>query len=362
MFTELRKIGEKQGLWPIFVVDVPRLRGVLQGYGTILLLCFILFLTGAINFLGFILLLGTLLGAGWFSLYSLAPMLAENAKLQADLALVKEEKPKEEIKLPQASTQYLRLLTEVAQDITALSDSLSSITLTIDNVANGSRTQATALGQMVHTIMGAATSIAQAAEKSLAATEKVTIAVKTTDQGQAHMQSLIEMVSSIEENAGKIAAVNEMISKISGKTNMLSLNASLEAARVGAQGRGFAVVAEAVRKLAANTATQAEEIGELTKNASLGAQAGFRTAAAVGTNISNLTQEIQNVNMEIEAMANIIAKERDVMENLSSSVGDISFTSEMNAMMAEEGNASISEIATTFENIRAKLTQFKEGI
>ena len=88
------------------------------------------------------------------------------------------------------------------------------------------------------------------------------------------MTSMVELVGAASENSSQISRIADSISRMAGRTDVLSLNASIEAARAGEHGRGFAVVAEEVRELAGGSRSLAQDIAEQVESGDPAGRAG----------------------------------------------------------------------------------------
>jgi len=160
-------------------------------------------------------------------------------------------------------------------------------------------------------------------------------ATDTVNSGNAKMKELVEIMNSISHSADEIVKINSAIEDIAFQTNILALNASIEAARAGTAGKGFAVVAEEVRNLAAKSSeassTTAELIGHTVKAIESGTAAANSAAAMLDevvietSSISGSVSEIADVSEEQKIMlAEIVSKlgvVEKVIETASSTAG-----------------------------------------
>ncbi len=161
-------------------------------------------------------------------------------------------------------------------------------------------------------------------------------------EGNEQMKELLAAMDTIEETSRQIGAIITTINDISEQTNLLSLNASIEAARAGDAGRGFAVVADEISKLAAASASSSDTIAQLIQNSNKAVEQGKtladRTSATLQTGISNSLKSKDDI-MEI---TQFVHNQADAIVNIENRLNDIVSIIDANAAASQE-NAAISD-------------------
>lgn len=148
---------------------------------------------------------------------------------------------------------------ELSQSAAGVNDSVEQITANIEQVARGAEVQKEQISTTSQAVAGMATSIQQNAVNAETAGEAAQKAKEMVDNA-------VQMLNTLEERAAEINRVVSIIDQFADETNILALNASIEAKRAGEYGRGFAAVADEVRGLAERSSRSVNEIAALTEN------------------------------------------------------------------------------------------------
>ena len=164
--------------------------------------------------------------------------------------------------------------------------------------------------------------------RSIAQIERLAAEVARSTDAMSHLQ----------QESNKIGSVMDVIKAVAEQTNLLALNAAIEAARAGEAGRGFAVVADEVRGLAQRTQKSTEEIEGLVA----GLQNGTQQVAAVMNNSRSLTDS----SVELTRKAGVS------LENITRTVSNIQSMNQQIAAAAEEQSAVAEEISRSIINVR----------
>lgn len=235
----------------------------------------------------------------------------------------------------------------VASGATELSASSEEMSATTDQIARSSETIHAATEQIASAVVEFSASVQEVAGNLRISAEHSQAAVQATEEGTREGGRAAEGMARIREATANIANGVRVIQEIARQTNLLSLNAAIEAAKAGAQGKGFAVVAEEVRKLAERSRQAAVEIEGLIQE-SHNAVEGGHGSVQVTQQVMGRIQEV------IASMSSMVVEIGSATEQQSSASGEVARRVEeasrelgQNAAATQQLSATVQEVART---------------
>ncbi|NOY61711.1 MAG: methyl-accepting chemotaxis protein [Gammaproteobacteria bacterium] len=194
-----------------------------------------------------------------------------------------------------------------------------------------------AVSDVAHHAASAADAARQADEQASSGNQIVSDSVSSIETLASNVESAREVIQTLRNDSENIGAVLDVIKGIAEQTNLLALNAAIEAARAGEQGRGFAVVADEVRTLAQRTQESTREIQQIIETLQNGAE---RAVAVMEKGHEQSQQSVKQAVVAGEALQSI----NEMVTNISTLNAQIASAAEEQSAMSEEVNRNISNI------------------
>ncbi|MEZ9626850.1 methyl-accepting chemotaxis protein [Aliivibrio fischeri] len=257
------------------------------------------------------------------------------------------------------SEQSSRGMQQQQSDITMVAAAMEEMKATVADVANNTET--------------ASTSALEASEEAKQGNQDVQSNIEQIQIVSRDIEQAGELVEELERESNNISVVVEVIRGIADQTNLLALNAAIEAARAGEQGRGFAVVADEVRSLAGRTQSSTSEIVEIieklqasaahAKSATDQSCSKIRVCVEQSVQTGNSIQMIEETMMKVTdtsiQIASACSQQDSVTEELGRNIQSMSLSASEVALGAEQTAQSSVELAQLANKLQTSLSYFK---
>ena len=228
-------------------------------------------------------------------------------------------------------------LSSSAEEVNASMEEVSS---TIQQVAEGSQNTAQDSENMINQAKQASENSSQGQRAAQDVSSKMQLIKTTTQEGA-------DKIGALGEKSKEIGNIVDTINQISEQTNLLALNAAIEAARAGEAGRGFAVVADEVRKLAEESGQATQQISDLIKG--------------IQTEIDSAVNSMQENTRQVEDGSKGVEEAMKAFETLPQVIAAVNQSAEQVSSVAQENASGAEEVSASIEQVTSSMQQVTDG-
>ena len=297
--------------------------------------------------------------------------LVKSTKIQADMARdmskgdftidshVRSEEDELGIALRDLVDENNQVLSEVQEASMSFTEGAKEVSAASQALAQGSTQQASAVEEINASIKDIATKTTTNADDARDMEQKVGVMLQDAQTGKNAVDAVNVSMNDIMDSSNNISKVIKTIDDIAFQTNILALNATVEAARAGVHGRGFAVVAEEVKNLAELSSNAAKETAELIQHAIDAAQDGSAQVDEMTTAIAKISDGITDISGTVSAVATSSDEQATAIAQVKQAIGQISQVVQTDSATSEECAAAAETLSNHAQNLRDVIAGFK---
>jgi len=250
------------------------------------------------------------------------------------------------------------LLALFSNAIDNLNNNTGILTSTATSISNSSNTQAASLEETAASIEQITTNIKQSSQNVVKMSKLSDELNTSASDGQKLAEQTNKSMDEIDTEVNAISEAITIIDQIAFQTNILSLNAAVEAATAGEAGKGFAVVAQEVRNLASRSAEAANEIKALVENAASKANSGKKIASDMIDGYTSLSGKINETKNIIDSVSDASKEQQSSIIQINDAINSLDHVTQQNASASSE----LETIASQIENLTQNLTSVMDGV
>ncbi|TAM12420.1 MAG: hypothetical protein EPN65_22835, partial [Pandoraea sp.] len=181
---------------------------------------------------------------------------------------------------------------------------------------------------------------------------------ESAESAAREVQRTVEVMTQVRDHSRKIAEITSLIDGIAFQTNIIALNASVEAARAGQYGRGFAVVATEVRNLAQRAAGAAREIKDLIENTLDTVTTATQTASRAGETMNTVEQFVTRLTDTLQEIVHESRGQSVQIAQINDAVGQVSDLTQRNAALVEQSAAASVGLRQQTQSLESAVSVF----
>ncbi len=248
---------------------------------------------------------------------------------------------------------------QVSSAVEQIDDGASQVTGSSQQLSEGASEQAASLEETSSSLEEMAAMTRTNASNAAQVNELSGSARDAANEGDQTMGQLNQAMADINASSDKISKIIKVIEEIAFQTNLLALNAAVEAARAGEHGKGFAVVADEVRNLAQRAAQAAGETTGLIDESVKKAQEGTTVATSVGNALTAIVEKINKVSDLVDGITKASEEQAQGVDQVNTAVTQMNTVTQQNAAGSEELAAAAEQMSSQVACLRDMISQYK---
>ncbi|MDE6992742.1 MAG: methyl-accepting chemotaxis protein [Lachnospiraceae bacterium] len=256
-------------------------------------------------------------------------------------------------------THLMSVMRDITQIARKVNNGANQVSEGAQSLSHGAAQQNESINGLVTNITDITEQIQNSTVRCGNASELVARATGYADEANTRMELLITATRNLDHSSTRISNITKTIEDISFQTNILSLNASIEAARAGTAGRGFAVVSDEVRSLAAKSAEAAKDTSTLIDSSLHDIKTGTESTNLAMSAMQVISECIQSIKELMDEIALASVQQSEMIVSVENRIKEVSRVIQANSDAAEESAAVSNELSEQSRTLNQLISQFR---